>query len=316
MKMSEELATVRDLIGLIITFKFDVGDKNILKRLQSVNDYIKDEPIYKEDLDKLISDMQNDFKSKPIRDFSETYLKNGFIYAPLENCKYTSNTDGIFEEQGDLKGVQNIVLVNKKTFCKLTFDDDSIFVREGKYLAYLNNVTHYMYADTKEILYSASQYDLAHIYYNFQAIMQSCYKYLNSITDLTDEQILSLWHIAIGHHYKNTFSNELETNSKIVQEIFDKINKDSFTQISYKEYKDKMDVHITKSIMQGAAKRIPITAYALITNEIPYVENISSLNYVDLTEYIENQYKAPKDKPLKDFINVEDLKYYPYWKKE
>lgn len=314
--MSKELATVRDLMNLTITVKFDVRDKDILQRLQCFDYYIKDEPIYKEDLDKLISDMQDDAKNNAPTNFSESYSKNGFIYAPIKDCKYTINTDGIFEDLGVSNYFQIIISFNKKTFCKFTFDDDSIFVHEGKYLAYLDNVTHYIHADTKEILYSASLYNLASIYYNFQTIMQSCYKYLNSITDLTDEQILSLWHIAIGHHYE-IFPDELKTNSKIMQEIFDKINKDSFTQISYKEYKDKMDVHITKSIMQGAAKRIPITAYNLITNEIPYDENISSLdNYVNLTEYIENQYKAPKDKPLKDFIKVDDLEFYPYWKKE
>lgn len=307
--MCKELATVRDLIDLDLdmSISFDVGNKDVLKCIQ-VKPYIKDEPIYKKDIHKLNNDdtWGDDYCSLSASEFC---LKHGFKYEPTKNCKYTINSRGIFEEQEDFKYFQNVISFNKKTFCKYTFDDDFIFVREGKYLAYLNNVTHYMYADTKDILYTVDVSDLnvIYYYYYFHNLMQSCYKYLNSIADLTKNQILSLWHIAIEQACRNIFSEENETNSKIMQEIFDKINKDSFTQISYKEYKDNMDVHIMKSRISGA-EQIFITAYNLITNSS--YDNASILSL-----YIENQYKAPKDKPLKNFINTNDLKYYPYWKK-
>ena len=47
--MSEELATVRDLIGVGIPFVFNVNKKNILLEIQ-YNNYVKSKPIYKSEL--------------------------------------------------------------------------------------------------------------------------------------------------------------------------------------------------------------------------------------------------------------------------
>ena len=299
---------------------FDIdSDDNIIR--VGYENFIRNGKLTDEELNACLDTfkLRNSLAIKPLR---QKLNEQGF-YLSKRKCMYRIYNNKIFDSN-----CHAITLYNGYNYCRIIIDENILSVEESTKLSKLNNI-YTIELDNITVLILKIFKDKRSA---LTRLIDICFQNIKSITELSKDAIKYLLQLdcITLHNDKRIYTNKLhvtedEANkylakmncqSNEMQEIFDKINKDSFTQISYKEYKDKMDVHIMKSRISGAAKRIPITAYNLITNEIPYDENIPSLNYVNLTEYIENQYKAPKDKPLKDFIKVDDLEFYPYWKKE
>ena len=313
--MSEELATVRDLIGVGIPFAFNVNKKNILLEIQ-YNNYVKSKPIYKSELRKLIKDLSNLINSPILTDYNNTLLQYGFKVTSNNTCKYCIFNETIRERQY-FSDRSNIIVFNKKNFCKINSEYDSIFIQEGQYLLDLSTYTDFI---DKECLISC--FENQNMNWAFEKTMFSLYKHLDSIAELSSEQILCLWSLAMN---KANFdiepleSNITNTNASEISKKFDNI---VFTKMSYNDYVFNKKFHITKAGLLGA-EQIPITIYDVLTNNLPNLKNLSKLDdkiisnikNKGLAGFIEYQYNTPENVPLDYYINVDDLQYYPYWKK-
>lgn len=316
MKMSEELATVRDLIGVGIPFAFNVNKKNILLEIQ-YNNYVKSKPIYKSELRKLIKDLSNLINSPTLTDYNNTLLQYGFkIITPNDICSYYISDETIKEKQY-FNDTRNIIIFNKKKFCKITNDDDLIFIQEGQYLL---NLSAYIKPINKEDITSISENP--NIYCEFEKTLLSLYKHLDSIAELSSEQILCLWSLAknkADFDIEPLESNITNTNAAEISKKFDNI---VFTNMSYNDYVFNKKFHITKAGLLGA-EQIPITIYDVLTNNLPNLKKLSKLDdkvifnikNKGLAGFIEYQYNTPENVPLDYYINIDYLQYYPYWKK-
>lgn len=316
MKMSEELATVRDLIGVGIPFTFNVNKKNILLEIQ-YNNYVKSKPIYQSELKKLLKDLSNLPDISIYTNCYNTLLQYGFKVTSNDTCKYCIFNETIIERQY-FSDRSNIIVFNKKNFCKITSEYDSIFIQEGQYLLDLSTYTDFI---DKECL--ISRFGNQNMNREFEKTMLSLYKHLDSIAELSSEQILCLWLLA---KYEANFNIEPSENSIIstkAAEISKEFDNIVFTQMSYDEYSsNEKKFHIAKSIITGA-EQIHITIYDVLTNNLPNLKKLSKLDdkvisnikNKGLAGFIEYQYNTPENVPLDYYISVDDLQYYPYWKK-
>lgn len=314
--MCKELATVRDLIGVDLPFTFNVNKKNILQKIQYKN-YIKSKPIYKSELKKLIKELLNLPNSSTFTNYDNTLLQYGFKVTSNDTCEYYIYNETIRERQY-FSDRSNIIVFNKKNFCKITSEYDSIFIQEGQYLLDLSTYTDFI---DKECLISC--FENQNMNCEFEKTMFSLYKHLDSIAKLSSEQILCLWFLAKNKADFDIEPSESSIISTKAAEIFKEFDNIVFTQMSYDEYSsNEKKFHIAKSRISGA-ERIHVTLYDVLTNNFPNLEKlskledkvISNIKNKGLAGFIEYQYNTPETCILDYYIDTNDLKFYPYWKK-
>lgn len=314
-----ELATVRDLFKVLGTCDFDLGLNDTLTRI-TVLDYTKEAPIYKDELEKVVDDILN-----AATKFDKT---KGLNYTNV--YEYNAN-----ELKNNLLNTQAFLIHNDLNFCRFYVCNDYMTYEESKMLSSLNTQnTNIIYFNKtiKENL-QRKKTDIEVVIKIFKDLIKHCYSYIDSITDISEKLLLYLFRVAINQNNNSCQKNANKSTAKEMQQIYELLspkikecsNLNNCKNLIRKNFQeDVVKPLIIKTEMiyksesdENKLEQIQIKAYNLILDEIPYIPSLEEVNfdYDNLSDFLNEIYyeELHSEKPLRFYIDPNDLKYYPHW---
>lgn len=326
-----ELATVRDLLKIcqkenlnLAIIYFDSDKNDTLSRLAIKNIVNKNGCITKEELKEYLENIKNIAKnydktalaSLPITTLNHL-IEEQFVIAN-NNCRYHVINDIIVEQ----KEAQNsIIICNDFNYCKLKRIKDKFSLFEGSVLDDLKFVKSILLS--KITTYIISKFNII----NYTLCLQKCYTQMQSVKNFTNATIKAIMQI----NSYNCLESQIILPSYITQSEIDNYIKDCDCTGNlmigiHKNYCPKFRMNITfdeftdivasYNIKQKLIKKekFNFKATQLIINEITFQDDSVKKLSDWFNEYIDNA-KSDEPESYDYYIEPDDLKYYPYWKR-
>ena len=289
---------------------FDIDNNDNIIRVGYEN-FIRNGKLTDEELSSCLDTfkLRNSLAIKPLR---QKLNEQGF-YLSKRKCMYRIYNNKIFDSN-----CSAITLYNGYNYCRIIIDENILYVEESTKLSNLKNI-YTIDLDNITVLILKIFKDKRSA---LTRLIDICFQNIKSITELSKDAIKYLLQLdcITLHNDKRIYTNKLHVTEDEANKYLAKMNcQSNEMQEIFRTYKPKYLMATTfnnfstanwiaaKANISGI-KQQKLNANNLISNVLNKKKTVSDL----LNEYIPI-IKAQSD--MTYYINTNDLKYYPYWKK-
>lgn len=288
---------------------FDIdSDDNIIR--VGYENFIRNGKLTDEELNSCLDTfkLRNSLAIKPLR---QKLNEQGF-YLSKRKCMYRIYNNKIFDSN-----CHAITLYNGYNYCRIIIDENILYVEESTKLSNLKNI-YTIDLDNITVLILKIFKDKRSA---LTRLIDICFQNIKSITELSKDAIKYLLQLdcITLHNDKRIYTNKLHVTEDEANKYLAKMNcQSNEMQEIFRTYKPKYLMATTfnnfsttdwiaaKANISGI-KQQKLNANNLISNVLNKKKTVSDL----LNEYI-SIIKAQSD--MTYYININDLKFYPYWK--
>lgn len=289
---------------------FDIdSDDNIIR--VGYENFIRNGKLTDEELNSCLDTfkLRNSLAIKPLR---QKLNEQGF-YLSKRKCMYRIYNNKIFDSN-----CSAITLYNGYNYCRIIIDENILYVEESTKLSNLKNI-YTIDLDNITVLILKIFKDKRSVLIR---LIDICFQNIKSITELSKDAIKYLLQLdcITLHNDRRIYTNKLHVTEDEANKYLAKMNcQSNEMQEIFRTYKPKYLMATTFNNFSTAnwiaakakisrIKQQKLNANNLILNVLNKKKTVSDL----LNEYI-SIIKAQSD--MTYYINTNDLKYYPYWKK-